>query len=313
MLIKDARLKSFHAAAVHGSFTVAAENLFTSQQGISFHVRSLEEKIGEKLFVREQGGVSLTGAGQILFDYVQEIYDLAAEAEARLAEHSRSSVREIRVAATSSLAKYVLAGDIQRFREKFPNFSITLEVGNSTYCAECLRRGDVQVAFVSDGVYLEGLKVQPLFEDEILLIASREAHVTHGSVIDMPQFLGIPFVCRETGSGTRGILDGFLKAKGYSLSDMNLEAVMGSTEAVKSAVQNGICIGIVSSLSAWKELESGGLCKVELVGEKMMRTFCIALCDKYPPNKLTLDFVEQVKLSFVKDVNRPGFRGGSLV
>ena len=66
MSVSHAQLKAFHAVAVHGSFTRAAQKLFLTQPAVSDQVRKLEERFGVLLFHRNKRSVQLTDLGERL-------------------------------------------------------------------------------------------------------------------------------------------------------------------------------------------------------------------------------------------------------
>ena len=78
MTMDTDRLRSFQAVAVEKSFTRAAKKMFRTQPAISQAIRSLEDELGEKLFLRLGRTVSLTQAGQILLEHVEEAFDAFA-------------------------------------------------------------------------------------------------------------------------------------------------------------------------------------------------------------------------------------------
>ena len=81
MSVSHAQLKAFHAVAVHGSFTRAAERLFLSQPAISDQVRKLEERFGVLLFHRNKRSVRLTDLGERLLGITQRLFGVQAEAQ----------------------------------------------------------------------------------------------------------------------------------------------------------------------------------------------------------------------------------------
>jgi len=79
-MLDNFRLRVFASVADTGSFTVTARNLGVTQAAVSQHVAELEKTVGEELFARARGGVSLTAAGELLLKYVKNIlwwYDRA--------------------------------------------------------------------------------------------------------------------------------------------------------------------------------------------------------------------------------------------
>jgi len=78
------QLNAFYTLAREGSFTRAAEVLFRTQPAISLAISSLENKLGEKLFIREGRDNILTPAGQILFEHLKEVFASLEQAKLRI-------------------------------------------------------------------------------------------------------------------------------------------------------------------------------------------------------------------------------------
>ena len=75
----DRRLQVFHTVARLLSFTKAAESLHMTQPAVTFQVRQLEEYFNTRLFDRTHNRISLTDAGQRVYEYADEIFDLYAK------------------------------------------------------------------------------------------------------------------------------------------------------------------------------------------------------------------------------------------
>ncbi|HRX37047.1 MAG TPA: LysR family transcriptional regulator, partial [Aestuariivirga sp.] len=78
--MRHAQLKAFHAVAVHGGFSRAAERLALTQPAISDHVRKLEETYGVQLFNRTPQGVTLTDMGRKLFAIAERQFEAETQA-----------------------------------------------------------------------------------------------------------------------------------------------------------------------------------------------------------------------------------------
>ena len=110
--MRHAQLKAFHAVAVHGGFSRAAEALGLTQPAVSDHVRKLEESYGVQLFTRGPAGVALTDMGRKLFAIAERQF----EAESEALEVPAGATREFTVALSSPSAAYrnlrVFGGDL---------------------------------------------------------------------------------------------------------------------------------------------------------------------------------------------------------
>lgn len=296
MLLRDGRLRAFHSVAKHRSFTSAARHLLLTQQAVSFQIKSLEEEIGGPLFRRELRAVELTPLGSAFFTYAERILELYSEAEAELANPGRKLQGILRISATNSLAKYVIPSAIGALRRVNPEVRVTMEVGNSKFCLDCLQNGLVDVAFVSDGpARLRTFDVELFFEDEIAVIAPPDHPWVRRRDVDFDALCVEPLILREEGSGTRALLDRAMAERAMSIDKLDIVSVLGSAEAVKGAVVAGAGIGIVSRLSLRRELVDGSLKIISVDNFRLVRRFSIARTTQGILHRRTKDFIEFAK------------------
>lgn len=81
------------------------------------------------------------------------------------------------------------------------------------------------------------------------------------SVLDLTRE---PFILREQGSGTRQHIDEFLGQQGLGIQDLHVTLIMGSSEAIKAAVEAGNGIAILSHWAVKKEVEDERLKSIRL-------------------------------------------------
>ncbi|OOY41541.1 LysR family transcriptional regulator, partial [Solemya velum gill symbiont] len=77
----DRRLQVFHTVARLLSFTKAAETLHMTQPAVTFQVRQLEEYFNTRLFDRTHNKISLTEAGECVYGFAEQIFDLYGQME----------------------------------------------------------------------------------------------------------------------------------------------------------------------------------------------------------------------------------------
>lgn len=177
MSVSQAQLKAFHAVAVHGNFTRAAEQLFLSQPAVSDQVRKLEERFGVLLFNRNKRSVQLTELGERLLAITLRLFAAENEAEELLTSSRalQSGSLTLAVDAPMHLLPY-----IARFCERYPGIRVRLVTGNSD---ESLRRlFDYQADFAvlgrpvdDDRLIAHVLSIGPL----VAFVA--EGHPGHGA------------------------------------------------------------------------------------------------------------------------------------
>lgn len=116
--------RAFDSAARHLSFTRAAAELGLTQSAISQHVRALEERLGAQLFQRRPRGLALTDAGRQL---VPDVATAMASLTAATAGFEPSTARDVlTIAASASIAQWVLVPRLAAFRARHPDISLRL-------------------------------------------------------------------------------------------------------------------------------------------------------------------------------------------
>ena len=121
-------LRTFVAVAQRGSFSKAAAELGVAKSTVSERVRSLEEDLAAPLLQRSTRRLSLTDAGEALFDKGRAIVALAAEAEAELRTATQSAVGRLRISAPTSFGFRFLTGVVAELVCAHPKLSIDFQL-----------------------------------------------------------------------------------------------------------------------------------------------------------------------------------------
>jgi DNA-binding transcriptional LysR family regulator len=101
------------------------------------------------------------------------------------------------------------------------------------------------------------MHMEPVMSDELKLIVGKSHPLAGVSEAELADVLNYPFVLREQGSGTRQVMEDQLRNKDIDPGDMKIIMELGSTGAVKSAVEAGLGISFVSASSVKHEVALG--------------------------------------------------------
>ncbi|WP_431024099.1 LysR substrate-binding domain-containing protein [Halomonas sp. H5] len=244
MAISHAQLRAFHAVAIHGSFTRAAERLFLSQPAVSDQVRKLEEQFGVSLLRRNKRSVQLTELGERLLGITQRLFAAAGEAEELLVCSRELRSGRLTLAVDSPL--HVLPF-IARFNERYPAIRFNLVTGNTDEALTRLFEHKADFAVLGRPVEDPRLLAQELSCDPLIaFVPSRHPWASRRS-LTLADLDDAPLVLRERGSMTRQLIEEELKAAGYRI---NLAIEAEGREAVFELVAAGLGIGIVSAAEA---------------------------------------------------------------
>ncbi|GFH36994.1 LysR family transcriptional regulator [Streptomyces pacificus] len=264
-----AALELLLAVARLGSLGRAARELGVSQPAASSRIRSMERQLGVALVDRSPRGSRLTDAGALVTDWARRIVEAAEafDAGAQALRDRRDS--RLRVAASMTIAEYLLPGWLIALRRQRPGTAVSLLAGNSAAVARRLLRGEADLGFVEGLSVPEGLDGVIVGHDRLVVVAAPGHEWTRRrSPLPPEQLAAAPLVLRERGSGTRQVLDAALAAHG-GLAEPLLE--LSSTTAVKAAAVSGAGPAVLSELALTEELGSRRLVRVPVEGVRLRR------------------------------------------
>jgi LysR family transcriptional regulator, transcriptional activator of the cysJI operon len=270
--LENFRLRVFRAVAAHLNFRKAGEQLFLTQPAVTLQIKALENDLGIRLFDRSGGRITLTAQGSILLKYANKLANLAAIAEQDLGCAEDMVFGELKLGASTTIAQYVLPRLLGAFQSEYPKIQVSLYSGNTSAVVRYLIEGKVDLGLIEGPARERGVRTEPFMKDELVLIASP----THESGrLSRAEFLSRTLLMREQGSGSRRVVETALEKADYKLKAFEKVMELDSTESIKSAVEAGLGVGVVSRWAIAKELELETLKIAEVSGLKATRDFTL--------------------------------------
>lgn len=257
VLLSVARLGSLgRAAAEHG----------ISQPAASARMRQLEGQLGLALIERSPRGSRLTSSGALVAGWAQAAIDAAAALDAGIIALRRERDSRLRIAASMTVAEYLLPGWLTTLRAVDPGAAVALTAVNSAEAAEAVLTDAADVGFIEGPDLPAGLHAQPVGRDTLtVVVAPSHPWARRRSGITAGELAGTPLISRETGSGTRRILEQALRTQA-GLERVPPAAELSSTTAIKAAVAAGAGPAVLSSLAVAAEISAGTLRAVPVIG-----------------------------------------------
>ncbi|WP_432056072.1 LysR family transcriptional regulator [Streptomyces sp. bgisy022] len=254
------------AVARLGSLGGAARELGITQPAASSRIRSMERQLGVALVDRSPRGSRLTDAGALVTDWARPIVEAAEafDAGAQALRDRRDS--RLRVAASMTIAEYLLPGWLLALRAERPDTAVSLLAGNSAAVAERLLSGDADVGFVEGLTVPSGLESAVVAHDR-LIVVSAPSHpwARRRAPLAATELATTPLILREEGSGTRQVLEAALGGLARPLIELS------STTAVKAAAVSGAGPAVLSELAVGDELALRRLIRVPVNGMALAR------------------------------------------
>ena len=260
----DRRLQAFQAVAKHGSFTKAADALCMTQPAVTFQIRQLEEQFNARLFDRANGRIALTPAGVVALDYAERILALSVEMNARMKEVSGQEVGPLLIGASTTIAEFMLPKILGEFKARHPGVVPQLSVANSEAVQARVAERNLDVGFIEGHSHLPTLITDVCCQDELQVVCAPSHPLAKQQAVPLKALAEHAYIGRELGSGTREVIDRYLKEAGLSLDALQVVMEASSPEALKGLVATGLGFAIMSRVTAEKEVRLGELVQIPL-------------------------------------------------
>jgi LysR family transcriptional regulator, low CO2-responsive transcriptional regulator len=236
------QLKVFEAAARHGSFTRAAEELFLTQPTVSMQIKQLTKSVGLPLFEQVGKRLYLTEAGRELFATCSQIFETIAQFEMKVADLKGVKQGQLRLAVITT-AKYFIPRLLGQFCQLYPGIDISLQVTNHEGILDRMTRNMDDLYIMSQVPDHLDVNFQPFLENPLVVLAPINHPLVGEKNLTIQRLANEPFIMREPGSGTRRAVQKLLDEHGVSVK-VKLE--LGSNEAIKQAIAGGLGISVLS-------------------------------------------------------------------
>ena len=262
------QLKSFHVLAQKGSFSLTAEALYITQPAVSIHIKALEEFFGVVLFEKVAKKFVLTEAGHTLYQYAEKIFKLINETERTLKEFNLLERGSIHLGASSNIGVYMLPSILGEFKTKYPKLHVEVSIGTTRVIEQKILNYEVDIGIVEAHVRSSEVFLEYWRDERLVLITSPKHPWAARKKVAPDQVKQGQFIVGESGSGTGYVISKKLPSLA---TDFNEFMRLGSTEAVKRAVEENLGVSIVGESTVSREIEAGFLSCIEIEGVDLFK------------------------------------------
>jgi LysR family transcriptional regulator, low CO2-responsive transcriptional regulator len=247
------QLFTFLAVARTGSVTAAAEQLVVTQPSVSAALSALSRELGVELTEKVGRTIRLTPAGEAYAQYAGAVLGLLDQGQRAASEAAGAAERQVRVAAVTTAAEYLVPRVMQEFHAIHPDVELTLEVGNRERVFQLILDHVADVAVGGSPPSDGRLAGRPFLANEIVLIVAPGDELAERRSVSWEDAAERTWLLREEGSGTRALVESLLAEHDVRPSTLTL----GSNGAIKHAVRIGLGVSLQSRTAVELELESG--------------------------------------------------------
>ncbi|MFQ3573828.1 MAG: selenium metabolism-associated LysR family transcriptional regulator [Thermodesulfovibrionales bacterium] len=266
-------LRIFASVFKNRSFSKASKEINLTQPTISDHIKALEEELNCRLFDR-LGRTNLpTPEAEHLYPYVIDLLEKADNLKEILLKSKNNIEGDIMIGASTIPGTYILPDIILSFKKLYPKINFDVTISDSAGVQEMVKNQEIYIGLVGSKMNSEKILYEPFTDDELVLVAAKDFPISE--TISHSELTNIPFIVRETGSGTRRETEEIFKNLKIKPSDLNVVMTLGSTEAVKEAVKAGLGCAILSYYAVNDYVRFNILKPIKIKGLSMRRKFYI--------------------------------------
>jgi len=229
-------LKIFEAVAAHGSFTKAAEEMFTVQSNVTARIKSLEEEFKISFFKRTSRSVELTAAGEVFMQFSKVINHLVEEVKQDLSDSAQLS-GSLKIGCIETTLALKVPGVISHFTDRYPDVNLSFKADNSPNLINDVLDYKLDAAFVGAPVTVAELGTRVVKEDRLVIVTAKD----HPGLSDLKR-RPVKIVVFDQGCSYRARLELWLANRGV----VNYQCtVVNTMEGIVNFVEAGIGITLL--------------------------------------------------------------------
>lgn len=256
------QLEAFVQVANQRSFSRAAEALFLTQPSVTARIQALERDLGERLFERSGRGVRLTEVGACFLPHAERVLQALHAGRDAIDSLRNLQSGSLIVASAATVSTYILPTLLKNFRVRFPRVEVSVKTGRSEEVLQMLLQDEAQVGLVR-AVYHQDVETRGLIEDELVLVSKADHELADAGAVTVEQLGDHPFIFFERNSSYYSLAQGLFRQHGVvPRTQMELD----SMEASKKMVEEGLGIALLPRMAVERELTTGELREIEIVG-----------------------------------------------
>ncbi|MDO5542320.1 MAG: CysB family HTH-type transcriptional regulator [Acinetobacter sp.] len=230
------------------NLTEASAALYTSQSGVSKHIKDLEDELGVQLFVRKgKRLLGLTEPGQALLSIVERMLVDADNIKRLADDFNKVDEGTLTIATTHTQARYVLPPIVNLFKKEFPKVHLILQQASPVEIAEMLLQGEADIGIATESLTTEdNLASVPYYDWCHSIITPQDHPLANKTEISLTDLAEYPIITYHGGFTGRSKID-----KAFTDAGIDVNIVMSALDAdvIKTYVELGMGVGVVNNVA----------------------------------------------------------------
>lgn len=284
--------KTFYYVAKNGNITQAANELLISQPAVSKSIKTLESDLNTQLFNRKNDGVSLTNAGEILYNKIKKAMELIISAEEDLTSLNNMEMGSLNIGAGNTIMQRYLMPYIKEFHKKYPHINVKV---HTLFTPELIKKaqvGLVDIVFthlpnnIPDG--FEIIKIKELHD---IFVVNKDSKYKD-KIINKKDLEKLPLILLPLGASNRKNFDKFCISNNIVINPL---MEIGNDLIVEECAQGGLGIGLVVQEYVQSKLDSKELVKLDTSFDIEEKELVCLIDVNRKSNNIAKKFIELLK------------------
>lgn len=266
-------LRLFANIAETNSLTHGAERSYMSLPSASERVKKMEERLGTKLLYRNQQGVTLTPAGQVVLHHARLVLQQLMHLRADLRGYVEGMKGLIRIFATTTAINEFLPSALSTYLSEHPDLNVDIREHASDDIVRAIAEGMADIGIISGSASSEGLEVIPYRRDRLVLAMPVSHELASRAAVNFVDILKFDHIGWLEGSA----MHAFLSRATKSLHKLNIRVQVSNFEVLCRMVEANVGIGVLTETAARRRAKFMNISIVPLSEAWAVREFQICV------------------------------------
>jgi LysR family transcriptional regulator for metE and metH len=255
-ILETRQLLAFITIVETGGFTKAARKLHLTQSALSHQIKSLETQLEAPVFARLGKRVVLTQSGEVLLPYATAVLQQLQAAREEIAALQEPGRGRLRVSAASYSCYQILPHVLREFCAHYPHVELFVAAEYTDRAVQGVLGGTLDIAICLQPPNLDGLHVEPLCRDELVVIVAPQHPWARRRHVQWSDLATQVLITYNHASETFQMIQRELHKRGVSIHD-SMEVRHGT--AVMEMVKVGLGVALQPRWVVRDDIENGAL------------------------------------------------------
>ena len=285
--------KTFYYVAKNGNITQASKELMISQPAVSKAIKVLERDLDMVLFNRNSSGVTLTNAGELLFNKIKQSMELIISAEEDLTSLNNMEQGTINIGAGNTIMQRYLMPYIKEFHELYPHINVKVHTLVTGELIKKAQVGLVDIVFthLPNNIIPDDFEVFKIKKLHDILVVNKDS-IYAGRTINKKDLEKLPLVLLPFSASNRKNFDKFCTQNNIIINPL---MEIGNDLIVEECALGGLGVGLVVKEYVQNNLDSGELVELKTKFNIEEKYLAYLIESSRKTNKIIQKFVELLK------------------